>query len=102
MTLKIGRNVNTNDTATLSDKIDVDITPATTILAANAKRMFCSITVRKKAAWIKLQAASVDNDQKGIFIERDQTWESIPDNVYIGEISAVGKDNNSEIYVTEF
>lgn len=102
MTRKIGRNVNTNDAATLSDKIDVDITPATTVLVANAKRISYSITVRKKDAWIKLQAASVDNDQKGIFIKKDQTLESIPDNMYTGEISAVGKDNNSEIYVTEF
>ena len=108
MTLLTGRNANVNDTATVADGITLNATTSTVIAAANADRIFFHVdnNFSDKAVWIKLQAASVDNDDKGIFLNEKEKgvthWEMPPDNIYTGEISAIADDGNPTVYVTEY
>ena len=106
--MTIGRNININDTATVADGITLNATTSTVIAVANADRIFFHVdnNFSDKAVWIKLQAAGVDNDDKGIFLNEKEKgatkWEMPPDNIYTGEISAIADDGNPTIYVTEY
>jgi len=51
---------------------------------------------------LKLQAASVDNNAKGIFIGRDSYWEMPADNIYTGEISAIAVSGTPSVNVTSY
>jgi len=108
MSQTIGRNRNVNDTATISDAITLNNTTSTVIAVANPNRTFFYVTNNgaADAIWIKLQAASVDNDAKGIWIQKKEVsesfWQMPDDNIYTGEISAIAESNNPEIFVTEY
>jgi len=104
MAKKIGRNINTNDTGTISSAITLNATTSTTIQAANSSRIFFRIdNSSTKDVWLKLQAASVDNDKKGIFLKRlGDFWEMPPDNIYTGEISAIAVNDVPEVFATEY
>jgi hypothetical protein len=104
MVQSTGRNANKNDTATMSDAIVINKTTSTTLSVANADRTYLLIcNTSSKKVWVKLQAASVDNDKKGIFLKKETFWEMVTDNVYTGEVSAIGdNDDNLDIYVTEY
>ena len=106
-------NLNTHDEATLSDAITVGGT-SVVIAEANPNRLFFHVHNfdGNEAIWIKLQAASVDNDKKGIFIEKNGAeeesaaarsfWEMATDNVYTGEISAIAVSGTPTVYITEY
>ena len=108
MALEIGGNTNTNDTAVVADGITLNATTSTIIAAANTDRIFFHVdnNFSDKAVWIKLQAASVDNDDKGIFLNEKEKgvtkWEMPPDNIYTGEISAIADEGAPVVYVTEY
>ena len=108
MTLVIGRNTNVSDTATVASGIVLNATTSTIIAAANPKRIFLHVdnNFSDKAVWIKLQAASVDDDDKGIFLNEKEKgithWTMPPDNIYTGEISAIADDGSPTVYVTEY
>lgn len=104
MTSVIGRNVNKNDTAFISGPIAVNSSTSTTIVGVNLKRIFLHISNDgdNQDSWIKLQAASVDNDKKGIFLRGRSFWEMQVDNMYTGEICVIGDNAGSNIYVTEY
>lgn len=104
MTSIIGRNVNKNDNAFISDAIIVNSSTSTTVITANEKRIFLHISNDgdNQDSWIKLQAASVDNDKKGIFLRGRSFWEMQVDNMYTGEICVIGDNTGSNIYVTEY
>ena len=108
MTKRINKNRNTNDEATLSDAIVLSNTTSTKIANANPNRIFFYVTNNgaADAIWIKLQAASTDNDQKGIFLNEKEkgrtSWQMPSDNIYTGEISAIAVDGNPIVYVTEY
>lgn len=103
----IGRNVNCKDTATITS-VTLNATTSTTILAANDKRIAFHVNNDDSSVtvWIKLQAASVDNDKKGIFLNKkalvNSQWEMTPDNIYVGEISAIADTGTPTVYITEY
>lgn len=105
---KIGRNTNTNSTANVLAGIVLNATTSTTVLAANPNRIAFHINNDDATAgcWIKLQAASVDNDKKGIFLgkkaEPDGRWDMSPDNIYTGEVSAIAVSGTPSVYITEY
>ena len=101
---KIGRNRNTNDTAEISDGIPINQNTSTVIAPANPERSFIHINNdgENKESWIKLQAASIDNDMKGIFLKGRSDWQMPMDNIYTGEISAIGAVGTSTLYITEY
>lgn len=108
MTKKIGRNQNTNDESGISSPITLNTTTSTVLAVANPDRIAFHVgnNDANAGAWIKLQAASVDNDMKGIFLNRavrgDNHWDMSPDNIYTGEISAIANTAPVDVYVTEY
>jgi len=107
MSKMIGRNQNTSDAAVITTAV-IDAITTTTILAANPKRIAFYVTNNNATdpVWIKLQAASVDNDKKGIILgkkaEPPKHWDMPSDNIYTGEISAIADSGTPTIYVTEY
>lgn len=103
-----GRNKNTNNIAVVSAGISLNSATSTVILAANPNRMSFDVNnnFSNQAAWIKLQAATTDNDKKGIFLNKKNagvsSWQMVPDNIYTGEISAIADSGSPTIYVTEY
>lgn len=108
MTLQLGRNINKADIATVSDAIAVNTSTSVKVADANPDRIFLHINndANDLAFWIKLQPASIDNDKKGIFADKEAKgrfdWEMPSDNIYTGEISVVSDASNQNIYVTEY
>jgi len=106
MARTIGRNINFNDEAVLSDGITLNATTSTTVAASvtssNLRINFTFTNNSTKDVWLKLQAASKDNDQKGIFLAKGAIYEMPTDNIYHGEISAIAASGSPVIYVTEF
>ena len=108
MTQIIGRNRNTNDEADVPDPIVLNITTSVVIAAANPKRTFIRIDndSNDHGVWVKLQAASVDNTMKGIYLSKKQFgvtfWEMGFDNIYTGEICAVSETGTPQVYITEY
>lgn len=103
-----GRNVNENDTAAVTT-IVLNATTSTVIAAANPDRIFFHVNSGiepDKACWVKLHAASVNDDKDGIILHEagkgDNAWEMPPDNVYPGEISAIAEAIPCTVYVTEY
>lgn len=114
MTERIDRNRNTNTEATISDLIVVNGT-SVTAAAANPRRQFLHISLApantNEEVFVKLQAASVDNDFKGILLQRNLTgnsnahtleWTMPTDNIYTGEVSVISDIGPAGIYVTEY
>lgn len=108
MAQTVGRNTNRNDTAVLSDPIELNAVTSAKIADAKpvgsvpARTVFMVSNPSNENIWIKLQAAAVDNDKKGIYIPRGGYWEMTPDNIYTGEISAIAESETPNIYVTEY
>jgi len=104
MAKTIGRNSNTTDSATLPGAFTVTASTSLKIADANTDRIFFCVNNNNASdgLWIKLQAASVDNTKKGIFIPSKGSWQMPTDNVYTGEISAIGDNTDTETYITEY
>lgn len=106
MTVQIGKNRNSNDDVTVLDPKTLNSSTTITILGADPDRNWIYITngFSDKACWIKLQAASVDNDKKGIFLNEKEKgithWESPSKLDVTGEISAIADSGNPQIYIT--
>lgn len=111
MTLITGRNVNINDTASITSVV-LNATTATKIADANGDRLTFHVNNNDEnsAVWIKLQITSLDNDKKGIFLSRNiaaagpgrSLYDMLPDNIYIGEISAIAETGTPTVYITEY
>ena len=104
MAKTIGRNTNVNDAATLPVAFSVTTTLSLKISESNASRIFFCVNNNgsSDAIWIKLQAASVDNDKKGIYVEAGKSWIMTPDNIYTGEISSISDNTTTDVYITEY
>ena len=102
MTHFTGRTRNTNTGAVLTSVV-LNATTSTLISAVNEERqMITIINDSSQDVWIKFQAASVDNDKKGIMLWKRSTYEMPVDNVYLGEISAISVSGTPEIFITEY
>lgn len=103
MTSKIGRTRNFNDEAELPSGIALNNLTSVTVTVANSKRMnFTLSNASNQQIWVKLQAASVDDDKKGIAILRGGFYEMPTDNIYTGEVSAIAENGSPTVYLTEF
>jgi len=115
MTFKIGRNRNTNDTATVST-VALNATTATTIAAANTDRIFLHISVEGTATpdvcvYVRLYAAATDNTKAGVMLGVNTSgnnnvfavsWEMPTDNIYTGELSAILDSGTANVFITEY
>ena len=97
------RNFNQKSSATLSDGITVS-TVSILAKSANTDRRYLSISVETNDVFIKLQAVSVDDDEKGIAVGDGETWEMPTDAIYTGEVCAIkdGVGPDAIIHVTEY
>lgn len=97
------RNFNVKSSATLSSGIAVS---TTSVIAkvANTDRRYLSISVTGNDVFIKLQAASVDDDEKGEMLPNGETWRMPVGAIYDGEVSAIkdGVGPDATIFVTEY
>lgn len=104
MTRLIGRNVNQDDDAIVSDPITIGNT-AQTVLAPNPERLYVAISARQRDVFVRFMPASEEpNNSKGILVPRNNTYELPTDNIYTGEISVITVQGvqTAKIYVTEF
>lgn len=108
MVAKIESTRNTNDAALVSGAILLDAVTSVKIAEANPDRIFFCVNNDDgvQAVFIKLQAASIDNATKGIFLTRKTgshiAWQMPSDNIYTGEISAIAVAGTPSIFVTEY
>jgi len=93
--------VSSVDTATLFDPVAVGSATSVKILDENQDRLYITVAPKTRDIWLKFQAASVDNDKKGIPILRDEIYEFPADFKYTGEISAITDTDTANVYVTE-
>ena len=99
----IGRNTNTNDTATISPAIGLNSTTSTKIADANSDRIFLSVSnPGNQGVFVKLQAATVDNVAKGVYVAARSVWHMPADNIYTGEVSAIALVDEPDVFVTEY
>lgn len=103
MVQTIRRTRNENDTSDISSAITLNASTTTTLTVSNTSRTyFIFNNPSNKDVWLKLQAASVDDDKKGIFVERGDSWIMPPDNIYNGEISAIANVGAPDVFYTEY
>ncbi len=101
-------NSSSTDTATVQAGITLNDSTSVMVIAANPSRrgLHVNCNFPDKASWVKLQAASVDNDKKGIFLNEKEKgvthWDMPSDRIYTGEISAIADSGTPVIYVTEY
>lgn len=108
MSQNTGRARNFNDTATVAAGIAVNAVTSTLIAAANPDRLFLHVSgnSNNRNMFIKLQAAAIDDIQKGIYLsmtkDGSNRWEMPGDNIYTGEVSAITDGGLANVYVTEY
>ena len=108
------RNINTASIATQT-LVGCNATTSTTLVPANEARSYFSVWLEPdddfEAVFIKLQAASVDNNKVGIVLYRNTAgdtnllvpkWEMPTGAIYTGEISAITDSATVDLYVTEY
>lgn len=114
MALIRGRNINSNDVATVTS-YTLDSVTATTISVANSSRIYFSVCldsgVTDEDVAIRLYPAAADNIAKGEFLTRRNSsndsnfrpsWSMPSDNIYTGEISAITNSGTMTVHVTEY
>lgn len=104
-----GGNLNANEEPIVSDSfivttsLSVKISDSLDVSNKNNYRQKLMITnVGPGDVWIKLQAASVDDDKKGYMVFAgcsDTILNTL--STYPGEVSAIADDADTTIYVTE-
>ena len=112
--IRIGRNINSNDTASVTT-YELNGTTAKAIALPNDKRIHLSVSIDcgigDACAFIRLYPAAADSDKKGDIIQRRTSgndalflarWVMTPDNIYRGEISAITDGPVLNVHVTEY
>jgi len=93
--------------AIIGSGIILNATTTTKIANNNPQRKFLLVSnsSNNRSCWIKLQAANIDNDHKGILlndVNRGKSTWSMSDNIYTGEVSAIADAGSPVVYVTEY
>lgn len=103
MSNTIGRNRNTYDTVNAPTGIALNTSTYTTLLPPNAMRIGYKVTNdTPHDILIKEQAAgNPDSSDRGFEVFKRSLYESMPDNVAIGEISAKALTGSPTILIVE-
>ena len=112
--IDIGRNVNSNDVATVTT-YEINSVTATVISVSKLRRIVFSACldsdITSVDVYIRLYPAAADNLKRGEVLTRDTfgnsslfrpSWAMTPDNIYTGEISAISLSGSVFIHVTEY
>lgn len=91
-------------TATLSSAISCGTAASVKVADANSNRKYINIfnSATSAAVWIKLQKASTDNAQKGIYLAAKENKELKGDPMYTGEICVISSSGTRDVFVTEY
>jgi len=114
MALTVGGNLNTNTDAVLTT-VEINSTTSTLVSAdrpdSSNPRIYFNASIDDPTDdvyfYIKLQAASVDNNKKGIIVvsntNRAQFSKELTGvSMYQGEISIISGDGTFDVHITEF
>lgn len=94
---QVGGNLTISDVST-GGGVSVNSSTATTLVAEDEKRTYLEISnPHNQSVWIKLQAASVDDNKSGIFIPSKGRWVMGDSDKYTGEVSAIMNSGASKI-----
>ena len=104
-TLSITLSPANADDALLPDAITLNETTSTILSLADSDRIYVHVCNNdsQKEVWIKLQAASVDNDKKGFFLATKGNADGhfvLDSAIYRGEISAIADSGTPNVNVT--
>ena len=93
MTSVIETGLNTTDNATV-DVVTINNTTSTTLIAANPLRLDLTIDNGDNIMnmWVKLQAASVDDNKEWFFVLKGKPWimsEHLKNAIFTGEVSGI-------------
>lgn len=109
MAKNIGGNINVTDEADVLGAISVDSTTSATLLSAQVNPEVARVKVvvhndGNQALWVKLQAAFIDNDKKGIRVPAGEGAVIIEgSDIYTGEISGIMDSGGARnVFVTWF
>lgn len=104
MAQMIGKNENINDaSAVLGSGIPATASTSVTLLTLTKDDSILILTNdSNQDAWIKMQAASVDNDKKGFLLYKGTTTELNLDasTRFVGEISIIAANGNTTVHTT--
>ena len=100
----LGKNRNSNDTAVLGAGIPMNAATSTTIVTlVRTDSMMIMTNDGNQDLFVKLQAASVDNDKKGFILFKGTTSTLDLEAVtFVGEVSGITKNGLTTIYTTVF
>ena len=109
------RNVTKKCHSSQSKVVTINSTTSTKIADINRTRSFLCVSINGDSnnigIFIKLQAASIDNEKKGIWIGKNLdedgsyskiSWEMPQMNIYTGEISAICQSGSHELNIIEY
>ena len=99
---KIGKNRNVNASPVLGSGVALNSSTSTALLTTTLQdSMLIFTNDGNQDAFVKLQAASVDNDKKGFIIYKGTTATLVLEHVaYPGEVSAITKNGSTTMYTT--
>lgn len=92
---------------TISGSIALNSSTSVKVADVNPDRIMLTFSnPNNQSVWLKLQAASIDDDKKGILVCGNTVFK-MPFNTdntgtYIGEVSAIADSGTPGVYVTEF
>jgi hypothetical protein len=94
---------NKYSTANVVDGVELNNQTSTKIIDANPSRRGLVISNSSNHGfYIKFQAATVDNDLKGIFVPPTSNYELTSKFIYTGEISGIAHENSPIAYIQEW
>lgn len=96
--------------ANVSEAITVGESVAVKVADANPDRSYFKICVdpndQGKQVWLRLYPAADDNRKCGIVLfengKGSGCWEMIGKRLYKGEISVISRNNENDVYITEY
>jgi len=109
----IGRNINTIDNVTITT-VEVNSSTATKLLSANPNRIYAKVSLdfgtSNVQCMVREYAAATDNIKKGEVLTRitsgndnlySSMYKTMPDNPYVGEISAITDSGTFDVHIIE-
>ena len=104
MTRMTGKNININEaSAVLGSGVEAGTGTSIALVTLTKDDSLLILTNdSNQDAWIKMQAESVDNDQKGFILEKGTTTELNLEATtrYVGEISIIAANGNTKVHTT--
>ncbi len=103
MTQMIGKNTNINTAAVIGAGVTATASTSSTLVTLTKDDSILILTNdSNQDAWVKMQAASVDNVKKGFLLYKGTTTELNLDasTRFVGEVSIIAANGNTKVHTT--